>query len=195
MKGPQTDIYDRPQEPQEGQAQPGELDRSKAMCHKRPLMMEEQTIRGCLNCGVSIEHMRSQAKHCSPKCRKNASQNRCRTVQNSEESPTKRRENLELVDTSLWLSERYYQTPPLEREGYLEDLIGYAKTNARYRNLLTNQYLMNSEDEKHHTHGSPKSYNTIQKEANLYCQKKWGQPINSVLPPRGHLPSETVVTR
>lgn len=160
----------------------------------------------CPNCGKLFAKRRSDQKFCSAKCRKNLHQknDRSENPKNSRFSPEKSRTNLELIGTSLVLTELLYTRAPFERFGLMKEIIDCAREGNSYlRSVLTNKFLMAppiGEEWMYFRHDSSR-YLTLPQAAEQYCRYFWGHSVSDVVycrvqePPTGEVMSEeNVVT-
>ena len=92
--------------------------------------------RRCPRCGTSVSG-RPNRVYCSSNCRKRHTEGE----RNATFSMAKRRENTELYDRAKRLTEMLYLKPPLERLGFMKDLIDIARagSDAQLRDILSNQ--------------------------------------------------------
>ena len=129
-------------------------------------------LRFCRNCESPING-RLDKKHCSGNCRKRFSE--CR--QNSIESREKRNKNYRLFDRAARLAEIYFNKPPFERLGMMQNYINLARNedNHTLREVLSNKWLK----DRRNTYGNPFkgkrgiSCGSLAEEAERYCQKFW----------------------
>lgn len=145
----------------------------------------------CPQCLAQFRFRKSKT-YCRPKCRIYAS----RPVQNSQNSPTKRRQNLILFDTARLMGERLYSLPPQERLGHMKALIDEARAgNTALREILSNWKLIHPNPQTERwlfPRGSP-SYCTIAQAAQNYCKKFWRANVADVVycrvpePPTGEV--------
>ena len=140
----------------------------------------------CAACGENFLQTRKDKKFCSRKCQSHSS----RVTQNSIESPTKRRHNMEIFDLSDVLIEKLYGLPPNKRLGYMKDLIEQARAEpGLLRETLCNYELLRSDEVE--SNQPPKL--TIAKAANMYCKRFWNNPVGGVVhsrcpePPTGEV--------
>lgn len=153
--------------------------------HKKHNDSSEKT-KSCPVCSTDFVPKRVDQKYCSSKCRKNNYQkhNRSKNPVNSTYSPTKRRDNLELFDRSRCFGEMYYNTPPWERDDFLNTLVVQAKNgNSKVRNVLNNQMMLraDSSDKKLFYKHSPSIHQTITQLANDYCRRTFGKNVREVI--------------
>ena len=92
------------------------------------------TDRKCPRCGTAVSG-RPNRVYCSSNCRKRHTEGK----RNATFSMAKRRENAELYDRAKRLTERLYLTPPMERLGFMKDLIDIARagSDAQLRDILS----------------------------------------------------------
>ena len=105
--------------------------------------------RKCDRCGEGYPLTRRDRKFCTPKCRSRFGQEQTRrkTPVNSKTSKAKYRANLELFDSVISLTERYYTAPRADRLGQLQTLVALARAgDTRTRAVLANPYLINVTD-------------------------------------------------
>ena len=97
----------------------------------------------CKMCGAAFTTERLVHSFCSIRCRKSfhQKQSRKKTPVNSVHSRSKLRENTEIFDTALCMTESYYNTHPFSRHKHIEELIQHARADSRTRAILSNQYL------------------------------------------------------
>jgi hypothetical protein len=156
--------------------------------------------KNCINCGGTFTATRRDRKYCSTTCRQTTSQRvrRKSNPANSHSSSAKWRTNLELFDRSLRLSEELYTLPVGSRLGYMRDLIERAREGCpKLRQLLSNQYLLTTQERWLHHRRCPAAYFTITKAADRYCRKLWRASAADVVygraeePPTGEVLPET----
>lgn len=139
----------------------------------------------CQQCRKRFDLKRRNKKFCSEKCRKQHWQvsDRASHRKNSSDSKSKRRDNYELFDSILFLTERYRFTPTVEREAFIEDLIRSARQGApRLRAAFTNPFFLQTEPgdlfrkflRRNHLDES------IVNIADRYCRKKHGSSLRQV---------------
>lgn len=162
----------------------------------------------CPNCHKHFTKRRSDTRFCSPKCRKNLSQKTARKLHpiNSKFSPTKSRENYELLGSAAYLAELYYNTPPAQRMDFIKSVVDCARSgNSRLRSLLTNRRILYPEDglSSMFYRECPQCYRTIAQIAGSYCKLLWGAGVKAVVycevaePPTGEVfcPKSVVTIR
>jgi len=97
----------------------------------------------------------------------------------------KRRENAELYDRAKRLAEMLYLTPPMERLGFMKDLIDVARAeqDAQLRDILSNQTLikLNWSDKQKYLHRNCSDYCTISQAASNYCKRFWRANVRDVV--------------
>jgi hypothetical protein len=87
-------------------------------------------------------------------------------------------------DLALRLAEELYTRSPLERLGYMKDLIDKARGgNLQLREILTNGILLKPDRTKKRLfhRRCPAAYFTIAEAANRYCWKFWGASVVDVV--------------
>ncbi|MDA9164238.1 hypothetical protein N9832_04010 [Amylibacter sp.] len=135
-------------------------------------LKSQDAKRYCPKCN-NIVVGRANKKFCTSNCRKRHSEPK----RNSQESPTKRRENAEFFDRALRLAEDLYSKPPAERDDYMKVLIDIAREgkDARLRDILTNYRLLHIHpfNDRHLLHRRNPEYFTITQYAFQYCFKYW----------------------
>ena len=91
--------------------------------------------RMCPRCGTPVAG-RPNKLYCTANCRKRHREGK----RNAALSMAKRRENVELYDRAKRLTEMLYLTPPMERLGFMKDLIDIARAgqHAQLRDILSN---------------------------------------------------------
>lgn len=139
-----------------------------------------EAVRCCIRCRMAIEG-RLNKKFCSSNCRKRSSEPK----RNSQESPTKRRENMEFFERAKRLAEELYLVPPPERLGFMSGLIAFARTqdDAQLKDILSNYILLHPHP-KNDTFLFPKSspsYCTIAQAASNYCKRYWRANVKDVV--------------
>lgn len=152
--------------------------------------MTQKTPSICPTCNAQFVAGRSNQKYCSGNCRKNRYQKeyRSKNPQNSQHSPTVKRDNMEIIDTAMRLTEMLYTMKPDQRLGFVKEIIDAARSgNARLRKILTNEYLLAAGLDKKRLfwRGCWNSPN-ITKVANKYCRKFWNAGVIDVV--RGEAP-------
>lgn len=149
-------------------------------------------LRLCKHCECQFEARRKDMVYCSANCRVYAS----RSIQNSQNSPTKRRTNYELFDTAILMGDRLYSLPPFERLGYIKGLIDNARSgNTKLREILSNYKLLHPdpENERWMLPRRCPEYSTIAQAAHLYCWKFWCADVRDVVYCRVPEPDDGVV--
>ena len=138
-----------------------------------------QRLRFCKHCSNPING-RPNKKFCSPNCRKRFSEG----LRNSCESREKKKRNCVLFDSASRLAEIYFRRPPHERFELMENYISMARDgNSKMREMLSNEYLMNPENE----YGNPykgkrgKSYGSLAAECDGYCRYYWNASAADVV--------------
>ena len=94
-------------------------------------------IGECEYCGGDYQAERRSKRFCSEKCRVYAN----RVPQNSQNSPTKRRENMEYFDRAEYALELYRDCGDNHREQWLQDYIDHPTT----KKILCNPHLLRDE--------------------------------------------------
>lgn len=145
----------------------------------------------CPQCGVSFPY-RSNKRFCSPTCRKMHSQEKSRSSipANASNSVTIRRDQAELFDLAVRMAERLYSLPPVERLGYLKDVVDVARNgqSPKVRKLLTFPDLLypDCNEKRLFWRRSPSAYCTISQATDRYCRKFWSAGVVDVV--RGLVP-------
>ncbi|WP_170582921.1 hypothetical protein [Ruegeria arenilitoris] len=127
----------------------------------------------CLHCGCEYYQRRKDQRYCEEKCRKAHHQSKSRKENpvNAASSPTKRRQQMELMNSAMRHAEILYSLPVSQRLGYMKELIDLARNgNQKLRNILTNKYLlcggsselMNKLCRPHYVFASPYHYKDLQ---------------------------------
>jgi hypothetical protein len=114
-----------------------------------------------LGCGTIFQYSRSTAKYCSDNCRQSA----CRPRQNSFDSPTKRRTNLEYWDRALLGYDNLMKQMPISRAQWLQDYID----NPTSKCILCNPQLLMSDR------------NNLAKIANRFTKTVYGVSIKTYM--------------
>jgi len=152
----------------------------------------EATVSECPHCGNLFLPRRKNMIFCKENCRKAFS----RGPQNSANSRTKARKNAELFDAARRMGEKYYLIPPIERLGYLKELIDDARSgNTALREILSNWKLMhpNPINETWIFPRGHRNYSTIAQLAQFYCWRFWKADVADVVynrvsdPPTGEV--------
>ena len=154
-------------------------------------------LRLCIRCESEFELTRKDRKFCTSSCRSRHGQDKARRESpvNSSSSKAKLRENMELFNRVLALTEQYYKTPKPERLGYLRDLVAIARAGeTKTRAVLANRYLVYIKDPKLKSmirrHGFPEPIGRI---VDKYCRHFWGASGREVVigfapdPPTGEI--------
>lgn len=145
----------------------------------------------CPECGAAFQY-RSSKRFCSPACRKAESQKRRREANpvNAKSSPTARREQHEVYELADRLSETLYNLPPIERLGYMEELVQLARSGdcPKLRKIMTNPAFIRPNPKDTHLFWRGTSvYCTIAQAADLYCRNSpWRASVDKVV--RGQVP-------
>lgn len=106
---------------------------------------DHMQTRACQHCGSEFQLTRKDRRFCNPSCRGMDWQKgaRAKNPANSKRSIIKRRDNLELFDTMLTLTETYRNMHTKERLGWLESLVTAARNgDPKTRAVLTNPRLI-----------------------------------------------------
>ena len=148
--------------------------------------------RRCPRCGTLVSG-RPNKIYCSGNCRKRHRE--CK--RNAALSMAKRRENAELYDRAKRLTEMLYLTPPMERLGFMKDLIDIARAgqDAQLRDILSNQTLikLSWSDKQKYLHRNRSDYCTISQAASNYCKRFWKANVREVVYGRAPEPPTGVV--
>ena len=158
-----------------------------------PFEREGNTKEGvCLHCGHTFKY-RSNKKFCSDNCRKRNNEG----TNNSFLRKTKRRDNAMLFDRAMRLAEGLYTLPPIQRLGFVKDLIDVARQgeDAQLRDILSNYRLLraNPKTETHFFYRGSRDYRTIAQVASNYCKRYWLAEVKDVVynrvpePPTGEV--------
>jgi len=102
----------------------------------------------CTNCGANFTAQRKSASFCSDKCRKNHFQKLDRKVhvRNAKCSKSEKRDQRELFDSNLRISELYYSTEPKFRSEIILSLIRSARSgDGKSRRILCNQIFLKAQ--------------------------------------------------
>ncbi|WP_416915638.1 MAG: hypothetical protein ACMUJJ_01020 [Roseicyclus sp.] len=109
---------------------------------------------------------------------------------NASNSVTIRRDQAELFDLAMRLAEGLYSLPPVDRLGYLKDVVDVARSgeSAKVRKILTFPDLLypDRNEERLFWRRSPSVYCTISQAADRYCRKFWNAGVVDVV--RGLVP-------
>lgn len=152
----------------------------------------------CPQCGALFP-FRSNKLFCSPTCRKLYSQQKARSDSpaNATNSRSVRRDQAELFDLAMRMAERLYSLPPMERLGYLKDVVDIARSgrSPKVRKILTYPVFLRPDRNKERLfwRRSPSVYCTISQAADRYCRKFWSAGVVDVVrglvpePPTGEL--------
>ena len=141
-----------------------------------------ETIRDrrCPRCGAAVTG-RPNKIYCSANCRKRHKE----IKRNSVLSMAKRRENTELYDRAIRLTEMLYSIPPQERLGFMKDLIDLARLggDAQLRDILSNQTLIKLawDEKKRFLQRNHNDYCTITRAASNYCKRYWCANVRDVV--------------
>ena len=150
------------------------------------------TDRKCPRCGTAVSG-RPNRVYCSSNCRKRHTEGK----RNAALSMAKRRENTELCDRAKRLTEMLYLKPPLERLGFLKDLIDIARAgqDAQLRDILSNQTLIKVswQEKQRFLHRNNSDYCTIAQAASNYCKRFWKANVRDVVYGRASEPPTGVV--
>ena len=150
------------------------------------------TDRKCPRCGTAVSG-RPNRVYCSSNCRKRHTEGK----RNATFSMAKRRENAELYDRAKRLTERLYLTPPMERLGFMKDLIDIARagSDAQLRDILSNQTLIKVswQEKQRFLHRNNSDYCTIAQAASNYCKRFWKANVRDVVYGRAPEPPTGVV--
>ena len=148
--------------------------------------------RRCPRCGTPVSG-RPNKIYCTANCRKRHREGK----RNAALSMVKRRENAELYDRAKRLTEMLYLTPPLERLGFMKDLIDIARAgkDAQLRDILSNQILikLSWSDKQKYLHRNCSDYCTISQAASNYCKRFWKTNVRDVVYGRAPEPPTGVV--
>ena len=148
--------------------------------------------RRCPRCGTSVSG-RPNRVYCSANCRKRHTEGK----RNAALSMAKRRENTELYDRAKRLTEMLYLKPPLERLGFMKDLIDIARagSDAQLRDILSNQTLikLSWQEKQRFLHRNNSDYCTISQAASNYCKRFWKANVRDVVYGRAPEPPTGVV--
>jgi hypothetical protein len=140
----------------------------------------KKTKRLCPQCSSEVTG-RPNKIFCTPNCRKRHSE----PTRNSYSSPTKRRENREFFDRALRLGEQHYGLPPIQRPGFIKDLIDHARLgeDRQLQDILSNYVLLHPHpyNDKHLFHRRNREYWTIAQLASEYCKKFWHAEVRLVV--------------
>lgn len=140
----------------------------------------------CPACQSAFQPRRRDQRFCSPGCRKTAHSRKERNTSphNSQFSPTKWRENLELFDRNRRLVELYAKKPNHEaRTKLLEEIISVAESgHGQLRSLLTNKKFI-FPDKRQPLLFCPgyERFGTISQLCNRYSWTTWGCSIVDAL--------------
>ena len=146
----------------------------------------------CPHCGHTFKY-RTNKKFCSDNCRKRNNEG----TNNSFLRKTKRRDNAMLFDRAMRLAEGLYTLPPIQRLGFVKDLIDVARQgeDAQLRDILSNHRLLhpNPKTETHLFYRGSRNYRTIAQVASNYCKMFWKANVRDVVynrvqePPTGEV--------
>ena len=143
-------------------------------------------------CGTAVSG-RPNRVYCSSNCRKRHTEGK----RNAALSMAKRRENTELYDRAKRLTEMLYLKPPLERLGFMKDLIDIARAgqDAQLRDILSNQTLIKVswQEKQRFLHRNNSDYCTIAQAASNYCKRFWKANVRDVVYGRASEPPTGVV--
>jgi hypothetical protein len=114
-----------------------------------------------VGCRTIFQYSRSTAKYCSDNCRQSA----CRPRQNSFDSPTKRRTNLEYWDRASLGYDNLMKQIPISRAQWLQDYID----NPTSKRILCNPQLLLSDS------------NNLAKIANRFTKTVYRVSINTYM--------------
>lgn len=148
--------------------------------------IERQGETLCPACQTIFEPRRSDQKFCTAGCRKNAHsrKERRKFPHNSQFSPTKWRENLELFDRNRRLVELYAKKPNHEaRTKLVEEIIEVAESgHGQLRSLLINTKFL-FPDKRQSLLFCPgyENFGTISQICNRYSWTTWGCSIVDAL--------------
>jgi len=138
---------------------------------------DHMQTRACQHCGSEFQLTRKDRRFCKPSCRGMDWQKGAREKNpaNSKRSIIKRRDNLELFDSVIFLTETYWKTPLDEKLGWLEALVTAARNgDAKPRAVLTNPRLIDPSTPglRRRLRGI-QSKRTIGQLADKYCRRAW----------------------
>lgn len=145
-----------------------------------------ESERACPACGSRFEVKRSDQIYCTSKCRKNSfsRKDRKENPRNSRYSPTKWRENYDLLERNRRLVELYAKQKNVDgRESVIEQVISAAENgHGQLRSLLTNEkFLRPKRTQSLLSCPGYEPFGTIAQIANRYSWTKWGCSISEAL--------------
>lgn len=134
----------------------------------------------CPTCDERYVPRRTNQRYCKRVCQKNAK----RGPQATEESSEARRRAMMHNDLARRLAERLYSMPPMERLGFISEVVETARSaSGPLRNVLTDTRLLRAkpEDKRLFYRRSPQVYRTIAQVGDIYCRTFWGKGVATVV--------------